>query len=94
MSAEEAAVDPAQAHTDALGLGPATAEAKPKAAPARKAGMVTLVPMPPLASVTLTGAGPDGADIVIPEDGLEVDEVTAQLARESAWLSGLRLREA
>jgi hypothetical protein len=49
--------------------------------------------MPPLASVTLTAAGPDGADLVIGPEGLEVDEETAQAARESAWVSGLRLRE-
>ena len=88
--------DAAQAHTDALGLGPATAgAAKPKAAAAAvPAGLVTLIPVPPLSSVVLTGRGPDGTDLVIPAEGLEVDEATAQAARESAWQSGLRLREA
>jgi hypothetical protein len=89
--------DAAQSHTDALGLGPAAAaEAKPKAAAAAaasKPGMVTLAPLPPLSSVTLPGAGKDGADLVIDEAGLEVDEDTAAWARETAWLSGLRLRE-
>jgi hypothetical protein len=78
---------------DALaGIGldkPATAPAPPSTKP----GMVTLAPLPPLASVTLPGAGKDGADLVIGEQGAEVDEATAQHAREVAWLSGLRLRE-
>jgi hypothetical protein len=80
---------------EALGLGPATAGAKPKPAAAATPapGKVRLTPMPPLASVTLTAAGPDGGDLVIGPEGLEVDEETAQAARESAWVSGLRLRE-
>jgi hypothetical protein len=79
---------------ESLGLRPATAAgAKKEAAQPPAPGKVRLTPMPPLASVTLTGAGPDGSDLVIGPEGLEVDEQTAQAARENAWLSGLRLRE-
>jgi hypothetical protein len=66
----------------------------PEPAPSLSApGRVRLAPVPPLASVTLPGAGPDGTDLVITEEGAEMDEATAEHAREVAWLSGLRLRE-
>jgi hypothetical protein len=75
----------ADAATTAAGLGSVAAgsQDKPRFA---KGGMVTLATMPPVGSVTVD-------DVVITEEGTEVDEATAERAHEAAQLAGFRLRE-
>jgi hypothetical protein len=75
----------ADAATTAAGLGSAAAGSQVKTAPA-KSGMVTLATAAPLGSVTVD-------DVVITEEGTEVDEATAERAHEAAQLAGFRLRE-
>jgi hypothetical protein len=55
-------------------------------------GMVTIYAVPPMGTLTIPADG-DGEPVVIDRSGTEVDEETAQRAREAAAASGFRIRE-
>lgn len=57
-----------------------------------KPGMVTIYAVPPMGTLTVPGDG-DGDPVVITRYGTEVDEATAERAREAAAASGFRIRE-
>jgi hypothetical protein len=65
------------------------------AGPAREhaPGMVTIYTVSPMGTLTIPPMGADGKAVVIDRHGTEVDEATAERAREAAAASGFRIRE-
>lgn len=55
-------------------------------------GKVTMYAVPPMGTLTIPADG-DGEAVVIDRYGTEVDEATAERAREAAAASGFRIRE-
>jgi hypothetical protein len=76
----------ADAATGALGLGSAAAK------PATPGGKVTLATVPPLSALIVSPVDDGDEEVVITEDGTEVDELTAQRARVTADRAGFKLR--
>ena len=87
--APEASVPPAGQPEAA----PSITEPEPDAPPREHAaGMVTIYAVPPMGTLTIPGDG-DTEAVVIDRNGTEVDEATAQRAREAAAASGFTIRE-
>jgi len=77
---------------------PAPVIADPAAAPPdpdkpRTPGKVTIYAVPPMGTLTVPPLDGDGEAVVIDRHGTEVDEATAERARQAAAASGFSIRE-